>query len=443
MVWLCNFPRGKVPLKDNTQSILTITAGRQTRYFSTGSPCGGPHDDQSYMQWDCHCPLVACSGWPWPWLSLQPGMLGLIVTWSYLCIPNINHIDLLLDFPATRHAIRIRGLLDRADPAHKHADGSPKPQHRRSYGRINPVRPSFGETMPPLPLVTLCGKSRTWRTKLAKSPRTADIRARLCAVRQTCAPQNRLSEVRRYCCKMLILIAGITGNIGSKLIAPLRARGQQVRGLGRNKSKLSDEQVNSLESFHTVNSWYDAENMKKALKGADAVICAYAPQPMLALEAQLFLVRMMEEEGITVSTLDFFHEFFLGIFSNRVPSSDTCRRRGTSIGPFSLGETSHTMTFFSHSNASWRYPRRSSPSTFSSASWQRHSSPSRVTAAFHRRATAFGILSLERLELKFGAGATRSGSSRQNKTLQISRPNWSSTPLERVACTDSAAEDTV
>lgn len=113
---------------------------------------------------------------------------------------------------------------------------------------------------------------------------------------------------------MLILIAGITGNIGSKLIAPLRARGQRVRGMGRNKSKLSDEQVNSLESFHTVNSWYDAENMKQALKGADAVICAYAPQPVLALEAQLFLVRMMEEEGITVSTLDFLHEYFFGLF---------------------------------------------------------------------------------------------------------------------------------
>lgn len=58
MVWLCNFPRGKVPLKDDTQAILTITAGRQTRYFSTGSPCGGPGDDQSYTPWDWQMPIV-------------------------------------------------------------------------------------------------------------------------------------------------------------------------------------------------------------------------------------------------------------------------------------------------------------------------------------------------------------------------------------------------
>jgi uncharacterized protein YbjT (DUF2867 family) len=100
---------------------------------------------------------------------------------------------------------------------------------------------------------------------------------------------------------MLILVAGITGNIGSKLIAPLHARGQQIRGLGRNKSKLPDAQLEKLESFHTINSWYDVDAIRRALKGVDAVICTYGPDPTLTLEAQLILIRMMEENKITVS----------------------------------------------------------------------------------------------------------------------------------------------
>jgi len=102
--------------------------------------------------------------------------------------------------------------------------------------------------------------------------------------------------------KMLILIAGITGNIGSKLIEPLHARGQQIRGLGRNKDKLPQTQLDKLESFCTTESWYDAEAIRRALQGVDAVICTYAPQPVLLLDAQLLLLRIMEEERVTVST---------------------------------------------------------------------------------------------------------------------------------------------
>lgn len=101
---------------------------------------------------------------------------------------------------------------------------------------------------------------------------------------------------------MLILVAGITGNIGSKLIAHLYARGQQIRGLGRHKDKLDDTQLGKLESFHPISSWYDVNAIRQALKGVDAVICTYGPHPTLALEAQLLLVRLMEEEGITVSS---------------------------------------------------------------------------------------------------------------------------------------------
>ncbi|KIY01787.1 uncharacterized protein Z520_01925 [Fonsecaea multimorphosa CBS 102226] len=98
---------------------------------------------------------------------------------------------------------------------------------------------------------------------------------------------------------MLVLIIGITGNVGSKLIHPLIQHGAQVRGLARHKSKLAPEKVEALESFHEMEAWYDVPAIKKALKGVDAVICAYGPVPELVLDAQLLLVRLMEEEGIT------------------------------------------------------------------------------------------------------------------------------------------------
>lgn len=100
---------------------------------------------------------------------------------------------------------------------------------------------------------------------------------------------------------MLILIAGVTGNVGSKLISPLAQRGARVRGFARNQSKLSSEQLETLESFHSIDSWYDVPAIQKSLKGVDAVICAYGPDPQLALEAQMLLVRLSEEAGITVS----------------------------------------------------------------------------------------------------------------------------------------------
>ena len=100
---------------------------------------------------------------------------------------------------------------------------------------------------------------------------------------------------------MLILIAGITGNLGTKLLSSLTKRGHTVRGLGRSKSKLNASQLSSLESFHESTSWYDVSAIRGAVKGVDAVICAYAPAPALALEGQLLLVRIMEEEGVTVS----------------------------------------------------------------------------------------------------------------------------------------------
>jgi putative NADH-flavin reductase len=99
---------------------------------------------------------------------------------------------------------------------------------------------------------------------------------------------------------MLILIVGITGNIGWKLATALIHRGHTVRGLARSKSKLPITLLEQLESFHESSSWYDVVNIRKAVRGVDAVVCSYSPIPVLVLEAQLLLVRIMEEEGVTV-----------------------------------------------------------------------------------------------------------------------------------------------
>ncbi|OCT44374.1 putative NAD dependent epimerase/dehydratase [Cladophialophora carrionii] len=98
---------------------------------------------------------------------------------------------------------------------------------------------------------------------------------------------------------MLILIVGVTGNIGQKLIEPLRQRGAQVRGLARHKSKMAPGKLQLLESFHDMEAWHDVPAIRKALQGVDAVICAYGPVPELVLEGQLLLVRLMEEQGIS------------------------------------------------------------------------------------------------------------------------------------------------
>ncbi|RFU77083.1 nadp-binding [Trichoderma arundinaceum] len=97
---------------------------------------------------------------------------------------------------------------------------------------------------------------------------------------------------------MLILIVGITGNIGLKLANALIQRGHSVRGASRSIAKLPDNVQGKLESLFETKAWYDSETLRKAVKGVDAVVCAYSPIPALALEAELLLVRIMEEEGV-------------------------------------------------------------------------------------------------------------------------------------------------
>ncbi|OAL56099.1 NAD(P)-binding protein [Pyrenochaeta sp. DS3sAY3a] len=98
---------------------------------------------------------------------------------------------------------------------------------------------------------------------------------------------------------MLVLVPGITGNLGVHLLDSLASRGHQIRGLGRSTSKLDDSQTSKLESFVQIQNYYDVPALDKACDGVDAIICTYAGTPVMHLDAQLLLLRAAERAGIT------------------------------------------------------------------------------------------------------------------------------------------------
>lgn len=100
---------------------------------------------------------------------------------------------------------------------------------------------------------------------------------------------------------MLILIAGITGNVGKQAARAGLERGHQIRGLGRSPGKLDPALRAGLESFVESKTYYDIAALDEAVKGVDAVICAYGGMPELALDGQLLLLRAAERAGIKVS----------------------------------------------------------------------------------------------------------------------------------------------
>src|ERR1700759_4726662 len=97
---------------------------------------------------------------------------------------------------------------------------------------------------------------------------------------------------------MLILIAGITGNMGRNLALASFSAGHQVRGLSRNPSKLPEAISTKLESFVQSSSHEDIPALDKACHGVDAIICAYAPNSIASLDGQLFLLRAAERAGV-------------------------------------------------------------------------------------------------------------------------------------------------
>src|SRR6478735_1927855 len=103
---------------------------------------------------------------------------------------------------------------------------------------------------------------------------------------------------------MLVLVTGVTGNLGLHLIESLSSRGHKVRGLGRSPDKLTKEQRSKLESFVKIQNYWDVDALDRACNGVDAldracngvdaVICAYAGTPVMHLDAQLLLLRAAE-----------------------------------------------------------------------------------------------------------------------------------------------------
>ncbi|KAJ4305438.1 hypothetical protein N0V90_000969 [Kalmusia sp. IMI 367209] len=97
---------------------------------------------------------------------------------------------------------------------------------------------------------------------------------------------------------MLVLIAGVTGNIGQHLARHAIAKGLIVRGLGRSPSKL-DPSI-KLESFVQSKNYYDIPAIEAAVKGVDAIIVAYMGTPELQMDGQLILLRAAERAGVRI-----------------------------------------------------------------------------------------------------------------------------------------------
>ncbi|KAF2170837.1 hypothetical protein M409DRAFT_51090 [Zasmidium cellare ATCC 36951] len=97
---------------------------------------------------------------------------------------------------------------------------------------------------------------------------------------------------------MLIVVAGASGNMGLTVVRSALKRGHQVRAVGRAISKLPDGICQKIESFVQIDDFHDIRNLEIACAGADAVICAYGPDPVLLLDGQLALLRAAERAGI-------------------------------------------------------------------------------------------------------------------------------------------------
>lgn len=99
---------------------------------------------------------------------------------------------------------------------------------------------------------------------------------------------------------MLILIAGITGNMGHQLAKHGLSSDHSIRGFGRTPSKLSPDLLNQLESFVQCDDYSDRSSLDKAVTGVDAVICSYVSHAEAILDSQLPLLRAVERAGIRV-----------------------------------------------------------------------------------------------------------------------------------------------
>lgn len=89
---------------------------------------------------------------------------------------------------------------------------------------------------------------------------------------------------------MKIVLYGATGKSGTRILNELLARGQQVKAVVRDTSKLQPRGGLTIEA----GDLNDVEGIVKGVKGADAVISAYAP-PMDAVEELVAVVKHLAD----------------------------------------------------------------------------------------------------------------------------------------------------
>ena len=99
---------------------------------------------------------------------------------------------------------------------------------------------------------------------------------------------------------MLILIAGVSGNLGKVLAQIGLDKGHQIRGFGRSPFKLTAKLFERLESFVECEFYDDRQALNKAVSGVDAVIYAYVSRAEAILESQLSLLCAVERAGVMV-----------------------------------------------------------------------------------------------------------------------------------------------
>ncbi|KAG7410494.1 hypothetical protein Forpe1208_v009758 [Fusarium oxysporum f. sp. rapae] len=80
---------------------------------------------------------------------------------------------------------------------------------------------------------------------------------------------------------MLVLVTGVTGNLGLHLIDSLSSRGHK---------------------FFKIQNYWDVDALDRACNGVDAVICAYAGTPVMHLDAQLLLLRAAERASAKLTS---------------------------------------------------------------------------------------------------------------------------------------------
>ena len=74
---------------------------------------------------------------------------------------------------------------------------------------------------------------------------------------------------------MKVVLLGVTGNAGSRILKELLTRGHQVVAVARDKSKVAAAPGVRVEQ----NDLSDADGLAEIIKGVDAVVSAYGPPP--------------------------------------------------------------------------------------------------------------------------------------------------------------------